>query len=331
MNFDIKSSTAEGTPPTSQLEMGQWRNPARDPIAALHHADGDGVLALIVRVEGPSYRPVGTAMAVLKTGQRIGSLSSGCIEADIAVHARDALIQGSPKVIRYGRGSPYMDIQLPCGGGMDILLVPHPDPSAVRQVQEHRLNRRACALNICLSRGAMEVTEEGTTHLAPGRFSVRFDPELQFLVFGKGPEATTFAKLVQSVGFPNMLLSPDCETLDQAVGSCCATRLLLHSGFPDDLIVDNRTAVVLFFHEHDWEPPVLIGALATDAFYIGAQGSIRARDSRRQALDDLGVRPEQIARLKGPVGLIPSARDATTLAVSVLAEILAQVMPQDYS
>lgn len=90
--------------------------------------------------------------------------------------------------------------------------------------------------------------------------------------------------------------------------------------------MDDRTAVVLFFHDHDWEPPILAGALETEAFYIGAQGSQRARDARLLMLRGMGVSDAACARLHGPVGVIPSARDAGTLAVSVLAEVLAKAM-----
>jgi len=80
----------------------------------------------------------------------------------------------------------------------------------------------------------------------------------------------------------------------------------------------------LFFHDHDWEPPLLADALKTEAFYIGAQGSQRARDARLADLRAMDVPEEQLTRLTGPVGLIPSARDPGTLAVSVLAEVLSK-------
>lgn len=88
--------------------------------------------------------------------------------------------------------------------------------------------------------------------------------------------------------------------------------------------IDPRTAIILFFHDHDWEPGILADALTSDAFYIGAQGSRRARDVRLLELEAMGVSKTDRARLFGPVGLIPSVRDAKTLAVSTLAEILAQ-------
>ena len=90
------------------------------------------------------------------------------------------------------------------------------------------------------------------------------------------------------------------------------------------LDADPWTAVTLFYHDHDREPPVLARALASPAFYVGAQGSLRSHRARVQALREMGVADPDIARLRGPIGLIPSARDPQVLAVSVLAEILSE-------
>ena len=301
--------------------------PGQGPLSMLAERREPGVLAIITGVEGPSYRPVGAAMAISETGERAGTLSSGCIEADIALHAREALADGAPKAIRYGRGSPFRDIELPCGGGLDILLVPAPDRDVLRALLRRQEARDPVTLAIDPGTGALALQETGATGWRDGLFHVRHVPALRFQVFGKGPEACTFAALVQSAGYPNTLLSPDDETLATAGALGCGTRHLTQAAFPGDLPVDAWTAVVLFFHDHDWEPPILAGALETEAFYIGAQGSRRARDARLLALEAMGVGAEARARLHGPVGLIPSARDAGTLAVSVLAEILAVAQP----
>lgn len=301
-------------------------NPSRDPLRAILSAPQGAVLAVIAGVEGPSYRPVGAMMAVFDPATRVGTLSSGCVEGDIALHAMEARDAGAPRLLRYGRGSPFADIQLPCGGGLDILLLPQPDLAVLRDLARRRAARTPCTLEVDVASGAMRLSDTGATGMQGDLLRVRFEPDLRFLVFGKGPEAATFAALVQSAGYPNMLLSPDVETLRDGAAVGCATRHLVEQAFPPDLAVDDRTAVVLFFHDHDWEPPILQGALRTPAFYIGAQGSQRARDARHLMLEGMGVPREQIARLRGPVGLIPSARDAGTLAVSVLAEVLATAM-----
>jgi xanthine dehydrogenase accessory factor len=297
--------------------------PLRDPLAELIGMEEAGVLALIAGVEGPSYRPVGAVMAVDTGGRRTGTLSSGCVENDIALHALEALEAGRPKVIRYGRGSPFMDIQLPCGGGLEIALVPRPDPAVLRAVTEARAARQPVTMSVDLVSGGLSLSAAGETGRDGDLFRVRFLPEIRFLVFGKGPEASTFAALVQAAGYPSVLLSPDEETLEAGRQAGAGTQHLTVPGWPEGLAVDDRTAIVLFFHDHDWEPPILIGAVRTPAFYIGSQGSRRARDARLMELEAMGMTETERMRLRGPIGLVPSARDARTLAVSVLAEVLA--------
>ncbi|MGZ9810770.1 XdhC family protein [Pseudoroseicyclus sp. H15] len=294
------------------------------PILALRGAEAPGTLAVITGVEGPSYRPLGAMMAVLPGRQRAGSLSSGCVEGDIALHAEEVLEAGKPRSVRYGRGSPFKDIQLPCGGGLDVLLVPSPDPAALAALEEAYAARRPAVLRIEAETGAMALQEQGATGWEGDSFLIRIEPEICFYVFGKGPETSTFAGLVQSAGYPNLILSSDDETLAAAEEAGCATRHLTGASFPEDIAPDDRSAIVLFFHDHDWEPPILKAALQTPAFYIGAQGSQRARQMRDFDLQALGVADEGLSRLRGPIGLVRSARDARTLAISVLAEILAE-------
>ena len=103
---------------------------------------------------------------------------------------------------------------------------------------------------------------------------------------------------------------------------------LTSKSFPDDLTIDDRSAIILFFHDHDWEPELLSGSLKTSAFYIGAQGSLHARETRLAAMREMGVSDDDLQRLHGPVGLIPSVKDPATLAISVLAEIVDKAMSE---
>ncbi|MEM9031285.1 MAG: XdhC family protein [Pseudomonadota bacterium] len=311
------------------IETVPFAGPVRDPIDVIMASSQDAVLAIITGVEGPSYRPVGAFMAVFEDGSRAGTLSSGCIEADIGVHAREALATGRSASVRYGRGSPFIDIQLPCGGGLDILLLPRPDRGVLEQLAHARRERRPVTLAVVRATGALELRQDGATGWHGEEFLLRETPAIRFLVFGKGPEAATFAALVQGAGYPNRLLSPDPETIGAGAAAGCPTQALNRPELPEDLNIDPWTAVILFFHDHDWEPPILAGAIETDAFYIGAQGSQRARDARLRELHVLGADPVRLQRLHGPVGLIPSARDSGTLAVSVLAEILQAAMARE--
>ena len=293
---------------------------AHAPLAALR--EQKGVLAIITGTHGPSYRPLGAMMAVIPGGRRVGMLSSGCIDGDVEFHAKEALRDGRPRSLRYGQGSPFVDIRLPCGGGLDVLILPDPDPAMIAKVLADLSARRVGGFSVDAATGAMAETDR-PTGMQDGRFHVRLMPEIRLLAFGKGPEVVTLAAMAQAAHFPLHLLSHDEETLDLARAAGCPLRHITSAAIPEDLRPDAHTAVALLFHDHDWEPPILRDALVSPAFYVGALGSRGANAIRLAALRKLGVGEEAIARLRAPIGLIPSTRDPRTLAVSILAEMLA--------
>ena len=268
------------------------------PLAPLLAAER-AALALITGVEGPSYRPLGAGMVVSETGESLGSLSSGCIERDVVIHARAALADGQVRALRYGAGSPFRDLVLPCGGGLDILILPAPDRTALAQAQASLQARRPAMLRL-------------------GPLMLDLQPQLRVLAFGKGPELRLFSALAAAAGYPVESFSPDAETL----AGLAQGQVLTSKDWPEGLKADARTAVTLFFHDHDWEPRLLQAALASPALYVGAQGSLRAHQARCAELATLGVPDQATARLAAPFGLIPSVRDPRTLAASVLAQVL---------
>lgn len=293
------------------LSLAQGMRPAisiceSDVPLASAIAGRDVALAVIAATEGAAYRPVGAVMAIDAQGRSWGSLSSGCIEQDVIVHARRALQDGQGRQLRYGLGSPFRDLELPCGGGLDIIVLPRPDQAMLRRAAEALLRRRPTLLDLLA--GA-----EG----GPG-ITLHIQPQLSCVVFGKGPEARCFTDLVAAAGYPVRLFSPDDET----IAGLPDARSLPGPHWPDGLTLDARTAVTFFFHDHGWEPRLLQAALASPALFVGAQGSLRAHRARCAALAELGVPEAQIQRLASPFGLVPSARDARTLAVSVLAQVL---------
>jgi xanthine dehydrogenase accessory factor len=86
---------------------------------------------------------------------------------------------------------------------------------------------------------------------------------------------------------------------------------------------DHQTAIVVLTHDDKFDEPALIGALATEAFYIGALGSRRNQERRRERLLEAGVTEEQWERILGPCGLDIGADTQEETALSILAEILA--------
>ncbi|NEC88464.1 XdhC/CoxI family protein [Streptomyces sp. SID12501] len=89
--------------------------------------------------------------------------------------------------------------------------------------------------------------------------------------------------------------------------------------------VDARTAVCVLTHDVKFDIPLLRQALDLPVAYVGAMGSRRTHEERLRLLREAGVSGEQLARLRSPIGLDLGARTPEETAVSITAEIIAEV------
>jgi xanthine dehydrogenase accessory factor len=92
---------------------------------------------------------------------------------------------------------------------------------------------------------------------------------------------------------------------------------------------DHATAVVVLTHDDKFDVPALKAALESEAFYIGALGSRRNQERRRERLVEAGVEEEALDRIAGPCGLDIGAESQPETALSILAEALAVRMGRD--
>jgi len=251
-------------------------------------------LACVTDIRGGSMRAKGALMAITPT-KTAGYISNGCVDGDIIFQARAAK---APSSLLYGEGSPFKDIALPCGGSIDILIHPQPDRQHLLDVLKQ-----------------LEARQQGVLRL--GDWIWRYKPKLRLRIAGRGAAAESLARQAKQAGFEVHLQSPD-------VGMAGYDRVdhLTDLSAPPDVIDDPWTALVLMFHDHDWETALLEQALNGEAFYIGAMGSERTHAERCAMLDSRGIGPSDIARIQGPIGIIPTMRDANLLALSTLAEIV---------
>ncbi|MGB0798840.1 MAG: XdhC family protein, partial [Planktomarina sp.] len=242
----------------------------RDIIEDLQETDKPHAIAIIVGQEGAAYRPLGATMAIFSDGRRLGHLSSGCVEEDI-IH--QALSHDSQRVLRYGVGSPFLDMKLPCGGGMDVLILPNPDIAALLAAKQKLAARKQVSLTLDMETSTLNVSSAPVTERAGHDFHWALIPTLKFCVFGNGHEANSFAELAAGAGYPVSLFTTNEAIIEKSRLSAERRHLMNTPRIPTDVTVDPWTSITLFFHDHDLEQRILTDALQTPAFYIGAQGS----------------------------------------------------------
>lgn len=285
-------------------------------------------LVTLVSVEGGAPRQAGAQMAVAEDGRYAGYLSGGCLEAAVALEAQAAIREGRNRQVRYGRGSPYFDVKLPCGSGLDLYFDQAIDRGRVTEMTALAAQRRAFTLSTDLESGQSRVDAVPTT--APMARSARaenqfvrvYPPALRLFLLGTGPAVSAIASLSQSSGLEIAVWSPDEATRREV------TRLGLPAHDRSDALsrgishLDAASAAVLVFHDHGAEPGILARVLKTEAFYIGVLGNHAVHRERVAALAAEGFDATSRTRLRAPVGSIPAAKSKATLAAGVLAEIL---------
>lgn len=280
-------------------------------------------LIILSGIEGGAVRAPGALMAVNGNASFAGYMSGGCIDADLVLQAQDALASETPKQVRYGAGSPFVDLPLPCGGALILDILPNPNTDVLADALAQLQARRAISLRLQPNGRLRLAPPTASGRTAGGDLFALLQPKPRLRIAGRGADCLSLAQIAGAAGWRVHVQLTDRKDLPAAKASGIAEIDSLETpGQLPDLIDDDGTAFVLMAHDRDWEVPLLYQAVTGPAFFIGAVGSVRTQAKRREALAEAGLESRELNRIRGPVGLVPSMRDASMLAVSVLAEIV---------
>ena len=323
------------------------------PAALDWLAEGRSVaLATAIETWGSAPQPVGSQLAIDGEGHFLGSVSGGCIEAEVVAESAEVLSSGRPKTLKFGvEDGTAWKVGLACGGTIRIYLESlgngcGPDGDGVL----HRLvgdlaARRKVALVTELESGATRLAhapEDLGRALAPalteafrfdrsvaldgthGEIFINvFNPVIRVAIVGAVHVAQALAPMAYTLGYEALVVDPRTAfATEQRFGDV----RIVHD-WPDEALsalgLDAHTAVVVLSHDAKIDDPALISALRSDVFYVGALGSKQTHAARVERLRHAGIVDADIARIHAPIGLDIGAQGAAEIALSIVAEITA--------
>ena len=259
---------------------------------------------------------------MLVTGQKAyGFLSGGCIEDDVALHAREVIAGGAPRRLVYGRGSPFIDMRLPCGGRLEVLVerLASDDPVLAAILECASARRPAAYRSDGLNRSCTEIEPERLCINMPLK---QYLPAQRLVVIGSDPFALAIAGLGATLGWDVLLVAPFGPDVPPP-GPIRYSR----SSVADALATvapDPWTAIAVVTHDLDVDHRALVTALRSRAGYVGVLGARRRLPERLAQLRAEGFDEAEIARLRAPIGLAIGSVTAWEVAVSVVGEIVAE-------
>lgn len=305
--------------------MTPWRMTAqiddiRVPLAVAVQAGAPCAIATLVEIAGSAPRDPGAQMLITQS-EYWGFLSGGCIEADVARHGREAMAEGAPRLLRYGEGSPWIDIKLACGSGITVLVEPvaADDPALAALLAIHTARRPALWSSDGRARDAAPCDDAPAFAWDGARYTKLFEPAARLVLIGEDGAALAAAAIAMQAGMEAVLITPGGPEAPPFAG------LAYHRSAPAEALaaigIDRWTAVAVLSHDREDDERGLAAALTSEAFYVGAIGARARLDARVAKLRGHGVSGPQIARLHAPIGLQGFGKSPRDIALSLVAEV----------
>jgi len=260
-------------------------------------------IATVVQTWGSAPRPVGSWLAIRSDGQVAGSVSGGCVEDDLIRRVQsEILTRDTPEMVIYGVSQQEAArFGLPCGGTLRLLVEPKPELAVLEQLLEqitsHQITRRTVDLQTGLS-----TLSAGSRH---DEFSctdlemfTSYGPRWRMVIIGAGQLSLYTADFALASDFEVIVIDPREEYAE----GINRNDLSFFTGMPDDVLleigVDPHTAVVALTHDPKLDDMALMEALRSPAFYVGALGSRKNTQKRKERLLEFDLNQEQVDRLR---------------------------------
>ncbi|MBF4986696.1 XdhC family protein [Methylophilus sp. 14] len=283
-------------------------------------------LFTVIQTWGSAPRLPGAILVVREDGHLVGSVSGGCIEDDLADKARHQQLPTQPAILEYGiHQDEAQRFGIPCGGQLKIFAEPLTQATQLAPMLQSLAQRSLLKRSVNLQSGEVRhqpVLPEGLPYLDNDWFHSYFGPQWRLLIIGANQLGSVLAAMAQALDFHVMI----CDPREEMRAEWHVEGADWLPGMPDDVVLDivpdPHTAIVAVTHDPKLDDMALLEALKSDAFYIGALGSVKNQEKRKQRLRSFDLSEQEVNRLHGPVGLRIGSRTPAEIAVSILAELI---------
>lgn len=296
---------------------------AREWFAAGHKV----WLVTVIETWGSAPRPPGALLCLRDDGLVVGSVSGGCVEDDLIERVRHGERVGAASMISYGVSKEEAArFGLPCGGNLRLVQEPLRELGWIDELLARTARHELVARRLDLETQAVSIesAHRGEAFQFDGRtLRAVFGPRWRMLIVGAGQLSRVLAQMALPLDFEVTV----CDPREEYHLTWDVPGTHFSKAMPDDVAtamqLDPHSAVVAVTHDPKLDDLVLLEALKSPAFYVGALGSRGNTAKRKERLAMFDLSPGEIARLHGPVGLDLGGRTPAEIAVAILAEIIA--------
>lgn len=307
--------------------------------------DGQAALATVISTWGSAPVPAGGLMAVARDGRFAGSVSGGCIEADVIAEAAEVIATGRTKVLEFGVSDEVAwRTGLACGGRLQIYLEPLTQAhgsAGIKTILQARAARTPLVVSTRLADGqrsfftpSSEAPATVTAFFSSGESAQSGEgdarvfywvvlPVVHLIIAGATETGQVLAQIAQPMGWKITIVDPREAFASEDRFAGMDRKVAWPGEALAGLELDARTAIVALTHAGHIDDEALTSALAAPCFYVGALGSRKTHAARVERLAAAGVSQDNISRIRAPVGLDIKAKTPAEIAVSILAEIIA--------
>ena len=285
----------------------------------VRRCDGGEPVALctVVATRGSTPQAAGARMLLLGSGQTIGTLGGGCVEAEVRQQAIKLLAARQSKLLNFKLDHDYgWDDGLICGGAMEIFVETmsgNADGGAYRAALAALREGRAARIELAY-----------TSETGQQKYVETIDPPAKLLIAGAGHVGQALAAVAGPLDFRVSVIDdrPDYASIERFPS---AERRVVGEIEPElrRYPIDASTYVVIVTRGHRNDGKALAAVIDSPAKYVGLIGSRRKVITIFEDLAAQGIPLEKLQRVHAPIGLELGAVTVPEIAISIAAELVA--------